>query len=341
MPNLQSFPPPSDSFFFDRFGRKAFSRRTALWEVGMILIVIVFGALFVGWWRAPQEFPVKAYLTIEQGETLSSIASRLAAQALIRSPVWFKIWSTLFSGTRGIKAGDYFFSEPISVVRLSARLTEGDYELSSVRITIPEGTNNKQIARILKKSLPRFNETKFLHLAKDKEGYLFPDTYLFFLNMTEEAVIAAMEATFVKRVEPMHTRIEQFGKPLAEILHMAAILEEEARTTETRKKIAGILWKRLKQNMPLQVDAVFPYIFGDRPYDLTDGDLLVDSPYNTYKYAGFPPTPISNPGLAAIRAAITPITTPYWYYLSDREGNMHYAVTHDEHLANREQYLNK
>ena len=97
---------------------------------------------------------------------------------------------------------------------------------------------------------------------------------------------------------------------------------------------------RLARGMPLQVDAVFPFIFGDAPFDLTDGDLLVDSPYNTYKYAGLPPTPITNPGLDSIRAAITPIATPYFYYLSDKEGTMHYAVTHAEHLMNRAKYLN-
>jgi UPF0755 protein len=116
-------------------------------------------------------------------------------------------------------------------------------------------------------------------------------------------------------------------------------MEEEARTFATWQTIAGILWKRLDEGMPLQVDAVFPYIFGDRPYDLTNGDLLTDSLYNTYKYAGLPPGPITNPGVVAIRAAVTPIETPYWFYLSDADGNMHYAVTHDEHLQNREKYL--
>ena len=145
----------------------------------------------------------------------------------------------------------------------------------------------------------------------------------------------------MRRIKPLEQDLSAFGRPLSDVIIMASLIEEEARTDDTRRKVSGILWKRLQKGMPLQVDGVFPYIFGDKPYDLTNGDLLIDSPYNTYKYIGLPPTPISNPGLAAILAAVTPITTPYWYYLSDRDGNMHYAVTHDEHLVNRVKYLGK
>jgi UPF0755 protein len=122
---------------------------------------------------------------------------------------------------------------------------------------------------------------------------------------------------------------------------MASLVEEEARTLETRRTIAGILWKRLKLGMPLQVDAVFPYIIGKNTYELSIGDLALDSPYNTYKYAGLPPAPITNPGLDAMLAAVTPTDSPYLYYLSDRNGKMHYARTHDGHLANKAAYLGR
>ena len=120
---------------------------------------------------------------------------------------------------------------------------------------------------------------------------------------------------------------------------MASIIEKEARTMETRQIIAGILWKRLELGMPLQVDVSFKYINGKTTKNLTLADLKIDSPYNSYLYKGLPPTPISNPGLDAIKAAISPTKTDYLYFLSDRKGLMHYAKTYQQHLQNKELYL--
>jgi UPF0755 protein len=121
---------------------------------------------------------------------------------------------------------------------------------------------------------------------------------------------------------------------------MASIIEEEARTEETRRTIAGILWKRLDNGWPLQVDAAFAFVNGKKKSsELTVEDLAIKSPYNTYANKGLPPTPISNPGLDAISATIRPIATKYYFYLSDDDGNMHYAVTNAEHEANKAKYL--
>ena len=116
---------------------------------------------------------------------------------------------------------------------------------------------------------------------------------------------------------------------------MASILEKEARKLETRKVIAGILWKRIEIGMPLQVDAVFGYIHATSTYSPTFEDLEVDSPYNTYTNRGLPPGPIGNPGLESIRAALEPTKTPYLYYLTGKDGFMYYAKTFDQHVANR------
>lgn len=331
--------PSDDSFFYEEFRRRPpLARMVFIAGAGVVLLLLFVSSLM---WRPPAEFSVNSYLTIERGETLSSVGSRLFERSLIRSPFWFKVWSALLGGTRGIKAGDYSFVEPMGTARLAWRLTHSAYALEPVSVTIPEGFNNREIAARLAQKLARFDAAKFKSEAKEGEGYLFPDTYRFLPNERPSRIVAEMSENFARRVKTIEREIADFGRPLREIIIMAALLEEEARTMETRQKIAGILWKRLENNMLLQVDAVFPYIFEGRAYDLTNGDLFVDSPYNTYKYIGLPPTAISNPGLDAIRAAITPVTTPYWYYLSDKEGNMHYAVTHDEHLINRERYILK
>jgi UPF0755 protein len=329
----------SDTFFSDQYARRRFPPLLSWSGFSVFVIVSAVVLLWFLAWRPPSNSPSGFFLAVPKGATLSETAAQLEEQLLIRSPFWFKVFGTLFDGKHGVKAGDYFLSKPLAVVPLAWRLTHGTYRLTPVRITIPEGTNNRQMALLLAKALPRFSTPRFLELAKDREGYLFPDTYDFLPNADERVVIAALTAAFEKRLAPLQERISGFGRPLADIVNMAALLEEEARTEETRRTVAGILWKRLDKGMLLQVDAVFPYIFGDRPYDLTDGDLLVDSRYNTYKYLGLPPTAISNPGFSAILAAMMPIETSYFYYLSDKEGNMHYAATHDEHLANRRQYL--
>ncbi len=122
---------------------------------------------------------------------------------------------------------------------------------------------------------------------------------------------------------------------------MASILEDEANTLEDKRIIAGILWKRLKLKMPLQVDSTLRYTTGKSSGELTKADLSANNPYNTYVNKGLPPTPISNPGLDSIRAAITPTNTSYLYFLSDKNGNMHYAETFEEHKQNRINYLGK
>lgn len=328
-----------NTFFADRYARRRFPP-WLFWFVSIVIVIVIVLLWFFAW-RAPARFPSNAYFAIQRGATLSEMARRLAEGNFVYSPFWFKAWSTVLGGQGGLKAGEYYFGAPLSVVGVARRLTSGAQELPLSKITIPEGLSNRKVALSLSQALPRFNRERFLELAEEREGYLFPDTYSFFPNANEESIIKEMEDNFTRRTAATSEQIIPFGRSLSEVIIMASLIEGEARTEETRRKVSGILWKRLDRGMPLQVDTVFPYIFGDKPYDLTDGDLLVDSPYNTYKYVGLPPAPISNPGLAAIQAAIMPIETPYWYYLSDKNGEMHYAVTHDEHLINRERYLNR
>jgi len=121
---------------------------------------------------------------------------------------------------------------------------------------------------------------------------------------------------------------------------MASLLEEEAPGHKDRRIIAGILWKRIKKGMPLQVDAAFSRVNGKNTYELTTKDLIDDSPFNTYTNKGLPPAPITNPGLSSIKAALNPIESTYWYYLSDRSGNFYYSATLEEHQRKKERYVN-
>ena len=192
---------------------------------------------------------------------------------------------------------------------------------------------------ILSAKIKNFDKNEFLKIAESHEGYLFPDTYNFTFDATPQNVLDALLANFNKRIGEAQKQINDFGRPLTDVINMASIVEEEGRSPEVRQTIAGILWKRLDMGMPLQVDAAFAYIDGKTTFQLATTDLEIDSPYNTYTRKGLPPTPITNPGLDAILLTVTPIQTPYLYYLTDKNGVMHYAKTYAEHLKNKEIYL--
>jgi UPF0755 protein len=206
-------------------------------------------------------------------------------------------------------------------------------------VTLNEGQTIKEMAIVLGKTFENFDAQSFIELARGKEGYLFPDTYFFYENVRPEEVISLLEETFRNKLTGISAAIKTSGKTEAEIIKMASIVEREARGKEDRRIIAGILWKRLSIKMPLQVDAPFYYLFGKTSAELTLDDLALDSPYNLYKNAGLPPSPIANPGLEALQATVNPIVTDNLYFLSDNQGKMHYAVTHDEHVANKRKYL--
>ncbi|OHA26337.1 MAG: hypothetical protein A3D52_02450 [Candidatus Taylorbacteria bacterium RIFCSPHIGHO2_02_FULL_44_36] len=315
------------------FGKYFFNRHYFL---AGFFILVVFSYFFV---FLPIDFPLHTLVSVEKGVTIRKTADFLEQKNFISSAFWFVALSRMLSGGRGVLAGDYFFGRPQSLFTISRRLARGDFGLTPVVVFIPEGSSVKEIALILGKTLPSFDEEEFIKKAKDKEGYLFPDTYHFPQNIKPNAVIEAMEKNFNDKISTLNDKIAVLGKPLKEVVIMASLLEEEARKLETKQMIAGILWKRLKIGMPLQVDSSFQYVNGKNTFTLTLDDLKIDSPYNTYLHKGLPPTPITNPGLDSILAAVTPLASKYLYFLTDKNGNMRYAVTHDEHVANKEKYL--
>lgn len=299
---------------------------------------VIFYAVFL---QAPASFKSDSIVTVPKGATLSDIATMLEKEGLILSPFWFRNSIILFRGERTAMAGDYYFEKPTHVFAVARRVAFGDHRLAPLRVTLPEGTTAEEMAVILDEKIPGFNAKHFIALAKPKEGRLFPDTYFFLPTVKEEDIVLALERNFERQIATIEAQIERFGKPLGQIIVMASLLEEEARTSETRRIISGILWKRIAIGMMLQVDAVFPYILGKNTYEVTEKDLSFNSPYNTYRYEGLPPGAIANPGLDSILAAVTPIKTPYLYYLSDRAGRMYYARDFETHKVNKELYLNR
>jgi len=216
---------------------------------------------------------------------------------------------------------------------------EGKTGVAPVRITLPEGDSGRQLAMIVDHQFPFISETAMLEKAKGYEGYLFPDTYFFPINTTNDAILAKLRSTFDEKIASIKSHLTASPHSLHDIVIMASLLERETKTPADRRIVAGILWRRIAIGMPLQVDAVFGYIYGKDTYAPTLDDLKTPSPYNTYLHGGLPPTPIDNPGLDALIAAADATTSPYLYYLTGSDGKMHYAKTFAEHQANREAYL--
>jgi len=307
---------------------------------------VAFGALvalclvaYVSFWRAPSDFPVDTIVTINQGQGLETITQNFKTAQLIRSPFVFRSLVILLGGEKRLSAGDYLITNKESPLTLAWRIIEGRFGMEPVKVTIPEGLSVSEISGVLSKNLVMFDTKAFEEEAQGKEGHLFPDTYFFLPTVKPSEVISRMETNFEEKIKSITDDVEKFGKPFSDIVIMASILEGEAKDTESRKIVAGILWKRMSIGMPLQVDATFKYINGKNSFTLTFDDLKIDNPYNTYTNRGLPPTPINNPGLDALLAAVNPVETDYLYFLTGRDGKMYYAKTFEQHKANKARYL--
>jgi UPF0755 protein len=286
---------------------------------------------------SPRKYPLKTIITIREGAGLLEVASTLEKINVIRSPFWFRSTAIALGGERGLQAGDYYLSHKENVLRLAWRIVKGKKNIETARITIPEGFTIDEIASLFDTRFPKFNQEDFLSMAK--EGYMFPDTYFMEVSATASSTIHILEDNFDKKIESYKNEIASSSHTFDDVINMASILEEEAVTSEDRKIISGILWKRIKLGMPLQVDATLKYITGRGSDQLTTDDLKMDSPYNSYTNRGLPPTPISNPGVDAIEAALHPRETPFLYFLTDKNGEMHYSKTFEEHKKNKQKYL--
>lgn len=272
---------------------------------------------------------------------MRDIAGNLASRRLIRSSTSFFVLVKLLGLERDLQAGDYRLNRSMDAKAIAQELTHGIVDLW---VTTLEGWRVEEIANKLAKELD-IPEAEFLKVAR--EGYMFPDTYLVPRDATAAAIAKLFQDTFESKVTPqMRSDSRKAGLSLDKIIVLSSIVEREGRTDEDRPVIAGILLKRLAADWPLQADATLQYALGYQAFEkswwkkvLTQDDKKIRSPFNTYLNTGLPPAPIANPGVSSIRAVIYPQDSPYWYYLHDREGRVHYAITFEEHEKNIATYL--
>ena len=303
----------------------------------------VFALLLIGGYRTlfapPADFSPGSTVVIPHGASAPLIAQTLADEHIIAHPSILRLFLRATGASDRVQAGAYLFTVPENLLTVAYRLVTGAYGLPPVRMTFVEGTTVREMAGQVADAFPGISSEDFSVAAQPDEGYLFPDTYFFPSSADARSIVAAMRANFTAKILPLSDEVSASGHSLPAVVTMASLIEKEARTSANRRIVAGILYNRLKLGMPLQVDAVFGYIYGRDTYSPSYAELSVNSPYNTYTHTGLPPGPIDNPGLDSIEAALNPTQTNYLYYLTDKNGVMHYATTYAQHQSNLRKYL--
>lgn len=294
---------------------------------------------------------------VPSGSTVTSVAKNLEDLKIINNDKAFKNYA-IDNNMTNIKAGEYMLSKSMSSIEIIEKIYNGD-NYKGIRIVVPEGFEAVQIAsRIQENGLgakeefialvnsPQKFASKYEFLQEDGvislEGYLFPKTYHFKPETTMEEIVEAMLDQFsIVYENTIKSNYKKTGLTVNEVINLASVIEREAAIVEEMPLVSSVFYNRLSINMPLQSCATVQYILGERKAILSNAEIKIDSPYNTYIYKGLPKTPIASPGIAAIEAALNPAETDYVFFLSknDGSGEQVYAVTYEEHLVNKNKYL--
>lgn len=304
--------------------------RRQVFACSALCTIFILSLVYIGWRNDSSE----EHLYIHLREASSKdLAQQLSEKNIISHPRLFSFTLKALSPVRTAQTGEYYFDKPQHELIVLLRILLGDRRLNVVSVTIPEGLTVVEIATLLERKIPDFDAGAFSVLAQPEEGYLFPDTYFFFPGDSPQKIVNTLKKNFHKKIGEVATTVEASTRTVSELVIMASLLEKEAANTADRRLIAGVLWNRIKKGMPLQVDAVFPYIIGKNTFTLTKADLLFESPYNTYLHKGLPIGPIANPGIDSLLSAMTPTQSAYLFYLSDHDGKLYFSETYKEHLT--------
>ncbi|MBU4284793.1 endolytic transglycosylase MltG [Patescibacteria group bacterium] len=277
-------------------------------------------------------------IKIEKGWGSDEIGQKLKDEGLIGSKWVFVFYAWIKGYNVHLQAGEYLLDSKMSVLKIARMITNGEISENYVKVTIPEGWTNKKIEERLIASGVLKEEDK---LPKEKEGYLFPDTYYFERKSSVDIVVKKMSDNFMKKIGEDISKdlLIDSSMKLPNAVIMASIIEREVVSDEDRVIVSGIFWKRIENNIPLQSCATIAYILGVEKKQYSYEDTRVKSLYNTYTNLGLPPAPINNPGLSAIKAALNPKETDYYFFLSASDGTTIFSKTLEEHNTNKAKYL--
>ncbi|MHB8572287.1 MAG: endolytic transglycosylase MltG [Candidatus Dormibacteria bacterium] len=333
------------------------------WLAGLAVAAVILGvAGFSGVsWAADEVYhPVSrgtglAVVAIPPNSTTSAIARLVHAAGLIDNELVF-VWYVRLSGLDGqLQAGTYAIPRSANLREVVAALH--DNQVHDTVVTLIDGWTLDRMAREAARQgvgpatqyLQYASRTNYpydflagLPAGATLEGFLFPDTYRLSVHAGASDLVQLQLKRFGQVFDQsLRAQAQAHGRSLWQAVVMASIVEREARTPADQRQVAEVLWKRVDLGMPLEADATVLYAEGPAAENKTavlNADLQVDSPYNTYRYAGLPPGPISNPSLSALTAAVDPAPGAYLYYLSDPSGRMYFSNTLDQHNALRRRF---
>ena len=317
-----------------------------IWWKNIIVAAVLFSSvLLLSWIFLPFYSSAPINILIPAGADSFEIANILRQQAVIKNKFLFILLSKVLNWEKDLKAGNYEFSSS-NMIDVLGKLKKGGIKRS--RVTIPEGLPEWEVSQILEKEkiikkndfLALVNdpgifkeEFSFLLSVESLEGYLYPDTYYFFVEENEVQVIRKFLLRFQEIVLPLYEeKIPKNNLSAEEIIILASIVEKEAQINLEKPIIAAVFHNRLEKGMKLRADPTVKYALGNFQERLTYEDLTVSSPYNTYVYHGLPPGPICNPGKDSIYAVLYPDEVDYFYFVAKGDGTHKFSDTYEEHL---------
>lgn len=324
--------------------------------VGVSLILACVLWLAAGDVLSLNKEEIEADVTIGADDSISDIANTLKEAGFIEYPALFKIFAGLFNAEEKIDPGTYKLDTSYDYRALIRNMSAGSSTQVSVKVTIVEGKTLEDIFQLLEDNEIcsyddlmdaatnydfdyDFLDSSTLGDEKRLEGYLFPDTYDFYLNIDASSAISKLLGNFEKKMEDnsIYEKVAESDYSLYEILIIASMIQCEAATKDEMPTVASVIYNRLANQLnndsKLQIDATIQYILPERMENLTGTELEIESLYNTYKYGGLTPTPISNPGINAILAALEPEDTSYLYYALSVDGYHEFFKNYDAHDA--------
>lgn len=293
-----------------------------------------------GWWEgqfsAVSKDKNEKVFVVVKGDSFNQVADKLKAENLIKSTWAFKLKAKQPQYADKLEPGTFKVSPSQDIEQILEILTSNPLD---TWVTLLEGWRVEEMAERLSSELG-VSSSEFLKVAK--EGYMFPDTYLFPKDYSAKQIVQRLKDTFdTKFNDELKAKFKKQGLSEKEGVILASIVEREARSFEVRKMAASILLKRLKIGMGINADATIQYALGYQKDEkswwkkrILYEDLKIDSPYNTYIHSGLPPTPICNPSLSSLKAVADATSTEYLYYFHDSAGNSYYAKTLEEHNLN-------
>lgn len=314
------------------------------------LLVLIFGAVLVGfaaneiYFLRPAEGAETITAVVPAGVTQNEIGALLVKERLVSSRLLFKLYTKWRGADTQFQYGTFEIVRGSSIRKIVNQLTVS--QADEVMITMIEGWTIREMAAYLEEATAiatdDFLESATASLwqeefaflgakpsSRDLEGFLFPDSYRILKSAAAEDVIRKQLTAFAVKA----------GEISYDDLILASIVEREVRGEQDRRMVANLFQRRLKIGMGLQADSTVNYVTGKNTPALSAEDKELDTPYNTYKYRGLPPGPISNPSLESIDAVRRPFANDYWFFLTDSEGNVHYGKTLEEHNVNKARYL--